>query len=64
MWGVRKRCGLTLREAGQAAGGMKPGAVDMALRRLERRASEEPRIRSRQRHLLHLLDAKELKVEP
>ena len=64
LWGVRKRCGLTLREAGQAAGGMKPGAVDMALRRLERRASEEPRIRSRQGHLLHLLDARELKVGP
>jgi REP element-mobilizing transposase RayT len=57
LWGLRKRCGMTLREAGEAAGGMKPAAVDQALRRLEQRAEANPAIRDTQTELLRLLDS-------
>ena len=57
LWGVRKHCGLTLREAGQAVGGMKPTAADMALKRLEERAASDAQIRSRREELMRLLDA-------
>ena len=58
LWGVRKRCGMTLREAGQAAGGMKPTAVDMSVKRLDSRAAERRSVRARQRELLRILDEK------
>ena len=57
LWGVRKRCGLTLREAGQAVGGMKPTAVDMALKRFDERAATDSRIRAVREALIRLLDS-------
>ena len=47
-----------------AAGGMKPTAVDMAVRRLESRAAEQRSVRARQRELLRLLDQKSGKWNP
>ena len=57
LWGVRKRCGLTLQEAGRASGGMTLGAVAVALSRLDERACDEKEIRTAQRELLRLLDS-------
>jgi hypothetical protein len=54
---ARKRCGVTLREAVEAAGGMKPAAVDTAIRRLEQRAQNTPGIAADQRVILRSLDA-------
>ena len=55
LWAVRKHCGLTLREAGEAAGGMTVWAVDMAIRRLNARTATDPAIRDRQSKILNLL---------
>ena len=37
----RRHCGLTLQELGKAAGGMRVGAVAMAVRRIERRLLQD-----------------------
>ena len=55
---------LTRCEWRQAAGGMKPTAVDMAVRRLDSRAAERRSVRARQRELLRLLDQKSGKWNP
>jgi REP element-mobilizing transposase RayT len=57
LWAVRKRCGLTLREAGEAVGGLKPAAVDAALRRLVTRTRSDPFLRAQQERLLHVLQS-------
>ena len=57
LWGGRNRCGLTLRQAGDGVGGMKPSAVDMALRRLEQRALMNHALRAKQTELIRRLDA-------
>jgi hypothetical protein len=62
LWGVRRRCGFTLREVGEAAGGMAPAAVDMAIRRLDQRARHTPKLAALQRKLLESLDADVLAV--
>jgi REP element-mobilizing transposase RayT len=56
LWAVRKRCGLTLREAGQAADGMTPWAVDTAIRRLKARASRDRELRAIQAEIMARLD--------
>jgi len=57
LWGVRKRCGLTLRETSEAAGGMKPAAVDAAVKRLEKRSSADRALRSAMRKLINRIDS-------
>lgn len=54
LWGVRHLCGLTLREAGQQAGGMHFSAVDAAIRRLNARAAQDASLRSLQLRLLEM----------
>jgi hypothetical protein len=54
---VRKRCGLTLRETSEAAGGMKPAAVDAAVKRLEMRSSADRALRSAMRKLTNRIDS-------
>lgn len=57
LWAVRRRCGVTLRAAGEVAGGMKPAAVDIAIRRLEQRAKQDPELAEAQQRLLLRIDA-------
>ena len=54
LWGARHLCGLTLREAGRQAGGMQFSTVSTAVRRLEKRALENPAIREMQTRLIEL----------
>jgi hypothetical protein len=49
---------VTLRAAGEAADGMKPAAVDIAIRRLEQRAKQDPALVKAQRELLIRIDGK------
>ena len=58
LWAARKRCGLTLREAGEAAGGMTPWAVSAAVKRLEARAASDASLCCVQTELLAKLDGK------
>jgi len=57
LWAVRKRCGMSLREAGALAGGMKPGAVSIAIKRLEEKASKNSKIKRQMDLLLKRVDA-------
>jgi putative transposase len=52
LWGTRQLCGLSLREAGQAAGGMHFSTVSTAIRRLEARAKRDSSLRQLQTQLL------------
>lgn len=54
LWGARQLCGLTLRELGEAAGGMTFSAVSKAIRRLEQQAEKDKRLRQLQQRLLNL----------
>ena len=51
LWAVRRHCGLTLRETGDAAGGMSPRAVDIAISRFHRRAARDAAIRAKQQEI-------------
>lgn len=51
LWGVRTYCGLTLRGTGLLLGGMKPSAVDMAVKRWEARIQSDPDAADRTRAL-------------
>jgi hypothetical protein len=46
----QRRCGLRLKDLGTLAGGLDYGAVSMAIRRLERRATTEKAIRKLLEH--------------
>ena len=46
LWAARRFGGMTLREAGQAAGGMDYTAVSMAVKRLEQRAEKDRHCRA------------------
>ena len=63
LWAVRKYCGLTLRETGEAAGGMSPRAVHIAISRFHNRAEADAALRARQQELDGQLKGKEWKVE-
>ncbi len=54
LWGLRQFSGLTLREAGKQAGGMRFSTVSTAIRRLEQRAQTDPTVRELQRQLRQL----------
>ena len=54
LWGVRQLCGVTLREAGRHAGGMKFSTVSTAVRRLEDRAGQDPVLQGMQTKLMKL----------
>jgi putative transposase len=54
LWGTRRLCGLTLREAGRQAGGMHFSTVSTAIRRLEQRARAEIPLREWQTRLLKM----------
>ena len=45
LWAARRCGGMTLREVGQAAGGMDYTAVTMSVRRLEQRAAQDQKLR-------------------
>ena len=49
--------GLTLKEAGEAAGGMTAAAVDVAIKRLVERAAGDRPLRAHQKDLLNLIDS-------
>jgi hypothetical protein len=53
LWGVRRVCGLTLREAGQAAGGIA-AAVYKAVQRLSAQAARNPTLPEAQQRILKL----------
>jgi REP element-mobilizing transposase RayT len=57
LWGVRRVCGLTLREAGQAAGGIAESAVHKAIQRLAAQAARDPALREAQQRILKLSEA-------
>ncbi|MCF7708190.1 MAG: hypothetical protein K9N52_04750, partial [Verrucomicrobia bacterium] len=63
LWAVRKYCGLTLRESGEAAGDMSPRAVDMAISRLRKRAESDAALRSKQTKINDQLKGEEWIVE-
>jgi hypothetical protein len=52
--GVRQCCGLTLREAGQQAGGIHFSTVSTAVRRLEKQAAGNPGLHAMQACLIKL----------
>jgi REP element-mobilizing transposase RayT len=52
LWAVRRLCGLTLREAGEQAGGLDFSAASKLIRRLEQRATVDAAIRTLQQRLL------------
>ena len=54
LWAVRRCCGVTLREAGQQAGGMHFSTVSTAIRRLERRTATDSTLRALQTRLIQL----------
>ena len=54
LWGVRRVCGLTLREAGEAAGGIGFSAANKAIRRFEQQAKRMPALRNAQSRILAL----------
>jgi hypothetical protein len=54
LWGVRRVCGLTLREAGQAAGGLAAAAVYKAVQRLSAQAARNPTLPEAQQRILKL----------
>jgi hypothetical protein len=54
LWGVRQLCGLTLQEAGAQVGGMHFSTVSTAVRRLERRATQDSTLRTMQTKLLQM----------
>ncbi|MCF7669252.1 MAG: hypothetical protein K9N48_05705, partial [Verrucomicrobia bacterium] len=63
LWAVRKYCGLTLRETGEAAGDMSPRAVDIAISRLRKRAESDAALRSKQTKINDQLKGEEWIVE-
>ena len=54
LWGARLLCGLTLSEAGRQVGGMHFSTVSTAVRRLQRRAAQDPKLRAMQSRLLQM----------
>jgi REP element-mobilizing transposase RayT len=63
LWAVRKHCGLTLRETGDAAGRMSPRAVDIAISRWRKRVARDRVLRSKQEEIDMQLEDKEWIVE-
>ena len=54
LWGARHLAGLTLREAGEQAGGMQFSTVSTSIRRFERRAAADGRVRALRERLVRL----------
>jgi chromosomal replication initiation ATPase DnaA len=52
---ARENTGLTLRELGEAAGGMDYAAVGEAVRRLRKRLKEDRSIRKAYKHAVQIL---------
>ena len=63
LWAVRKHCGLTLRETGEAAGQMSPRAVDIAISRWRKRTETDRALRSKQKEVDRQLGNEEWSVE-
>lgn len=57
LWAVRTYCGMTLREAGMPLGGMKPSAVDMAVKRWETKLKQDESAAELARHLEQRINA-------
>jgi len=55
---ARENTGLTLRELGEAAGGMDYAAVGEAVRRLKQRLKEDRSIRKAYKHAVQITGAK------
>ena len=51
----RKEAGMTLRELGDAAGGLDYAAVGMAVRRLKRRLTEEANLVDVEKRIIEML---------
>ena len=51
LWAARQHTGLTLREIGEAAGGMDYTAVAMAVKRFEQKATRDPNLRRRMKQI-------------
>jgi hypothetical protein len=51
LWAARRYGGMTLREAGEAVGGMDYTAVAMAVKRLEQRAGRDRALRRLMKHV-------------
>jgi chromosomal replication initiation ATPase DnaA len=56
MWAVRRYGGLSLREAGEALGGMDYAAVSVAIKRLKRKAAASPDLREPMERIGQLLN--------
>jgi hypothetical protein len=55
MWAARRYGGLTLRETGEALGGLDYAAVSIAIKRLERRAAASLELRRQMERIAALL---------
>jgi hypothetical protein len=55
MWAARRFGGLTLRETGEALGGMDYAAVSIAIKRLEHRAAASRELRTQMDRIAALL---------
>ncbi len=56
MWAARHYGGLTLRETGEALGGLDYAAVSIAIKRLERKASSETSLTQRMKQIGKMLN--------
>jgi hypothetical protein len=54
LWGARRLCGLTLREAGRLVGGIPLSTVSTAIRRLEARSRQDASLRRLQDRLVEM----------
>jgi RNA 3'-terminal phosphate cyclase len=54
LWGARQLCGLTLRELGVAAGGLKYAAAHKLISRLEKAAAVDRGLRELQRQVFEM----------
>ena len=55
MWAARRYGGLTLRETGEAVGGLDYAAVSIAIKRLIRQAATNRTLRAQMTRLEHML---------
>ena len=56
MWATRRYGGLTLRETGEALGGLDYAAVSSAIRRLERKAATATSLRKHMQQIGKMLN--------
>ena len=56
LWLARRYCGLTLREIGEAAGGMDYAAVSIALKRFEARLETDPELKKASQQAIAVLN--------